>query len=81
MKHLSSGLLAILMDRDGVINEEPGPVLEPAEFRMISGSAEAVARINETGWLDLTDAKICVTFWIVVATPVRQHSARRQLES
>ncbi len=53
MNHLSSGLLAVLLDRDGVINEEPGPVLEPAEFRMISGSAEAVARINEAGWLAL----------------------------
>ena len=43
MNHLSSGLLAVLLDRDGVINEEPGPVFEPAAFRIIPGSAEAVA--------------------------------------
>ena len=53
MKHLPSGLLAVLLDRDGVINEEPGPVLGPEAFRIISGSAEAVARINEAGWLAL----------------------------
>ena len=42
---------AILLDRDGVLNEEPGPPLTPEEFVWIPGSAEAVARLNRQGWL------------------------------
>ena len=34
----------ILLDRDGVINEEPGPILSPEHFVMIPKSASAVAR-------------------------------------
>ena len=44
---------AILLDRDGVVNEEPGPILEPSAFRFIPGSIEAIARINKAGWLCL----------------------------
>ena len=44
---------AILLDRDGVVNEEPGPILEPSTFRFIHGSIEAIARINKAGWLCL----------------------------
>ncbi len=40
-------LRAVLIDRDGVINEEPGPILTPEAFRLIPGSIEAVARINQ----------------------------------
>ena len=43
-------LRVILLDRDGVINQEPGPILNPNQFEMIPRSAEAVARINEKGW-------------------------------
>ena len=45
-----SRLRVILLDRDGVINHEPGPILNPEQFEMISGSADAVARINAQGW-------------------------------
>ena len=45
-----SRLRVILLDRDGVINHEPGPILNPEEFAMIPGSADAVARINAKGW-------------------------------
>ena len=40
-------LRAVLIDRDGVINEEPGPILTPEAFRFVPGSIEAVARINQ----------------------------------
>ena len=45
-----SRLRVILLDRDGVINHEPGPILNPKQFAMIRGSADAVARINAKGW-------------------------------
>ena len=45
-----SRLRVILLDRDGVINHEPGPILNPEQFAMIPGSADAVARINSKGW-------------------------------
>ena len=46
-------LRAVLIDRDGVINAEPGPILKPEAFRVVPGSIEAVARINQAGWLCL----------------------------
>ena len=46
-------LRAVLIDRDGVINEEPGPILTPEAFCFVPGSIEAVARINQAGWLCL----------------------------
>ena len=45
-----SRLRVILIDRDGVINHEPGPILNPDQFVMIQGSADAVAKINAKGW-------------------------------
>jgi len=45
-----NNLGVILLDRDGVINEEPGPILTPEQFVMIPKSAAAVARLNDQGW-------------------------------
>ena len=53
MKKKPDQIRAILLDRDGVINEEPGPILEPSSFHFIPGSIEAIARINHAGWLCL----------------------------
>ena len=53
MKQPIPNLRAVLLDRDGVINEEPGPVLNPEQFRFIPGSAKAVALLNDVGWLCL----------------------------
>ncbi len=51
MAEISFSILrVILLDRDGVINHEPGPILNPEQFSMIRGSADAVARINAKGW-------------------------------
>lgn len=44
-------LRVILLDRDGVINREPGPILSPDDFIMIPRSAEAIARINDRNLL------------------------------
>tara|TARA_Y100001970_G_C14258667_1_gene877677 strand:+ start:11366 stop:11947 length:582 start_codon:yes stop_codon:yes gene_type:complete len=44
-------LRVILLDRDGVINQEPGPILCPEDFIMIPRSAAAIARINDIGFL------------------------------
>ena len=50
-KNLPKNLRVILLDRDGVINREPGPILSPEKFVMIPKSAAAIARINVRGWL------------------------------
>ena len=42
-------LRAVLIDRDGVINEEPGPILKPEAFRFVPGSIEAVAGSTKQG--------------------------------
>lgn len=42
--------MLVLMDRDGVLNEERADfVKSPAELQMIPGAARAVARLNEAG--------------------------------
>ncbi|HKL37338.1 MAG TPA: HAD-IIIA family hydrolase [Bacteroidales bacterium] len=42
---------AIFLDRDGVINVEKTFVLSPEEMDLYPGSADAVRRINESGYL------------------------------
>ena len=49
-KSLFKNLRVVLLDRDGVINEEPGPILTPEQFVMIPKSAAAVARLNAEGF-------------------------------
>jgi D-glycero-D-manno-heptose 1,7-bisphosphate phosphatase len=40
----------VMLDRDGVLNDEIGTyVRHPGELRLVSGSARAVARLNEAG--------------------------------
>ena len=51
LKHSFNKLRIVLMDRDGVINQEPGPILTSEQFVMIPNSASAVSRINDKGWL------------------------------
>ena len=41
----------IVLDRDGVINEERGgPVVSPEDWVPIEGSLEAIARLHQGGW-------------------------------
>ena len=49
-KSTFDNLSVILLDRDGVINREPGPILTPEQFLMIPRSAAAISRINKRGW-------------------------------
>ena len=45
--------LAILLDRDGTLNEENGHIITPDKFRLYSFAAEAVRLINESGRMAL----------------------------
>jgi D,D-heptose 1,7-bisphosphate phosphatase len=42
---------AIFLDRDGVINEEVGYILEWGQFKFIPGFLESLVKINESGYL------------------------------
>lgn len=41
---------AVFIDRDGTINEEVGFLGNVKDLRLIPGSAEAIRKINKTGW-------------------------------
>ena len=41
---------AAFLDRDGVLNEDPGYVHRPEDLRWIPGAKAAVRRFNELGW-------------------------------
>ena len=40
---------AVFLDRDGTINEEMGYINHLSRFRLLPGSAEAIARLNQAG--------------------------------
>ncbi len=42
---------AIFLDRDGTINKHAGFVTHPDEFQLIPGTAEAIALINQSGYM------------------------------
>ncbi|WP_342666751.1 HAD family hydrolase [Phenylobacterium immobile] len=42
---------AIFLDRDGVLNEDPGYVHRWEDFRWIPGAREAICAFNAAGWL------------------------------
>ena len=42
---------AVFLDRDGTINEEVGPIQHPDLMRPIPGTAEALKRLGEAGYL------------------------------
>ena len=42
---------ALVLDRDGVLNEDRGYVSRWEDFRWIEGAREAVAAFNQAGWL------------------------------
>ena len=41
---------ALFLDRDGVLNEDPGYVHRWEDFRWIEGARDAVAAFNRAGW-------------------------------
>jgi len=41
---------AIFFDRDGVLNEDPGYLHKPEDFRWLPGAREAIRLANDAGW-------------------------------
>lgn len=50
-KSLSRKQRAVFLDRDGTINRYVGFLRKPGEFELLDGVAEAVQRINQSGYL------------------------------
>jgi D,D-heptose 1,7-bisphosphate phosphatase len=50
-RNLRNPQKAIFLDRDGTINKFVGFLTKPEEFELISGVAEAIGRINRSGYL------------------------------
>jgi D-glycero-D-manno-heptose 1,7-bisphosphate phosphatase len=46
--------LAVFLDRDGTLIDDPGFLHEPAKVQLIPGAAEAVRRLNEAGYRVVT---------------------------
>lgn len=48
---MADGRRAVFLDRDGTIVEDPGFLHEPAQVKLFPGAAEAIRRLNATGYL------------------------------
>ncbi len=46
-----SGRRAVFLDRDGTIIEDRNYLREPEQIRLLPGAADAIARLNENGFL------------------------------
>jgi len=42
---------AIFLDRDGTLNPDPGYISDPADFNLYPGVAEALAKLQQAGYL------------------------------
>lgn len=50
-RNLSQKQKAVFLDRDGTINKANGFVTKPEQFELIPGAAEAIKKINKSGYL------------------------------
>lgn len=50
-RNLSQKQKAIFLDRDGTINKANGFITKPEQFELIPGAAEAIKKINKSGYL------------------------------
>ena len=50
-KNLGQKQRAVFLDRDGTINKYVGFLRKPEEFELLNGVAEAIRRINQSGYL------------------------------
>lgn len=50
-RNLRNKQRAVFLDRDGTINKYVGLVREPCQLELIEGAAEAIRRINKSGYL------------------------------
>ena len=48
---MADGRRAVFLDRDGTIVEDPGFLHEPEQVHVFPGAAEAIRRLNATGYL------------------------------
>src|SRR5574344_3001209 len=53
---------AVFLDRDGTINKKNGFITKPEQFELLPGAAEAIKKINKSGYL-----AIVVTYQPVIA--------------
>ncbi len=52
-RNLSQKQKAIFLDRDGTINKSNGFITKPEQFELIPGVAEAIKKINKSGYLTI----------------------------
>ena len=50
-RNLSQKQKAVFLDRDGTINKSSGFITKPEQFELIPGAAEAIKKINKSGYL------------------------------
>ena len=50
-RNLSLRQKAVFLDRDGTINTKNGFIAKPQDFELLPGAADAISRINESGFL------------------------------
>jgi D-glycero-D-manno-heptose 1,7-bisphosphate phosphatase len=48
-----SAARAVFLDRDGTLVEDTGYLRDARTMRLLAGAAEAVARLNQAGWLPI----------------------------
>ena len=52
-RNLSQKQKAVFLDRDGTINKSNGFITKPEQFKLIPGVAEAIKKINKSGYLTI----------------------------
>ncbi len=52
-RNLSQKQKAVFLDRDGTINKSNGFITKPEQFELIPGVAEAIKKINKSGYLTI----------------------------
>lgn len=72
---------AVLLDRDGVINEEDGIIRSAEQLRLVPGSGEAIARLNRAGLpvIVITNQPVVARGWCTEEELGRLHDHLRDL--
>ena len=76
LRNINNKQKAIFLDRDGTINEHVGFITKPDQIKLIDGSAEAIRRINESGYL-----AIVITNQPVIARGEVTHEGLREIHN
>ncbi|MDF1852685.1 MAG: HAD family hydrolase [Verrucomicrobiales bacterium] len=72
---------AVFLDRDGVINEEVGIIRSTDQLRLISGSGEAIARLNAMGIpaIVITNQPVVARGWVSEGELAEIHRHLREM--